>query len=222
MVQQMAPSQDERRADKTSPAGNLTIDHEAIAERRRWILSFARSGGVGAEFGVFRGHFAAVIAREVKPCTLFLVDPWTKLGERFDRDLDPYTDAFFSQLSTAEAFAETRRRMAEYETTCNVVYVEDTLENFAARFGTYSTRKLDFAYLDTSHSYHETLRQLSLLKEIVVLDGVILGDDWAPDVQHRNHGVMRAVNEFLKDSDFQLVLAGQDNQYCLRRTPNYR
>jgi hypothetical protein len=52
--------------------------------RRRWILAYAKAGGVGAEFGVFRGHFAAEIADCLKPAKLYLVDPWTTSGERFD------------------------------------------------------------------------------------------------------------------------------------------
>ena len=195
------------------------IDLKAIAERRRWLLSFAEVGSVGAEFGVFRGHFSAVIASELKPRKLFLVDPWTKSGERFGWGPDPYTN--FDSLTTAGALLDTRHRMSVHESTCEIVYVEDTLEEFAKNIEMYSNTKLDFVYLDTSHTYSDTLRQLSILAEIVKDGGVILGDDWYPDINHQHHGVMRAVNEFLKMSNFQLVVAGQDNQFCIRLTPCY-
>ncbi|HET7681518.1 MAG TPA: class I SAM-dependent methyltransferase [Xanthobacteraceae bacterium] len=195
------------------------IDLAAIAERRSWLLSYARPGGIGAEFGVFRGHFAAVIARELKPRKLFLVDPWTKSGERFGWGPDPYTN--FDRLTTAEALRDTRHRMSPYESTCEIVYVEERLQDFARNFDTHSDKKLDFAYLDTSHTYEDTLEELRFLAEIVADDGVILGDDWIPVIGHRHHGAMRAVNEFLKQSDYQLVVAGQDAQWCLRRTPSY-
>jgi len=202
------------------PAPECPIDLRGIAERRRWLLSLARPGGVGAEFGVFGGHFAEVIASELNPLKLFLVDPWTTSGERFGWGPDPYTN--LDALTTAQALFDTRCRMAQYESNCEIVYIEDTLENFARNFAVYSDRKLDFAYLDTSHTYQGTLRELRILAEIVSPDGVILGDDWHHEVDHRHHGVMRAVNEFLKSSDFPLVLAGQDDQFCLRRTPEYR
>lgn len=196
------------------------IDLSALAEKRKWLLSFARKNSVGAEFGVFRGHFAAVIARELTPRKLFLVDPWTKCGERFGWGPDPYTN--YDELTTAGALLDTRHRMRIFESTCDIVYIEETLENFGEDIESYTAEKLDFAYLDTTHSYHDTLRQLDVLAKIIASDGVILGDDWIPDIHHRHHGVMRAVNDFLKVSDFQLVIAGPDNQFCLRRRPAYK
>ena len=194
------------------------IDLNGIAERRKWPLSYARSNSIGAEFGVFRGHFAAVIARELKPQKLFLVDPWTKSGERFGWGPDPYTN--YDNLTTAEALLDTRHRMAAYEQICDVTNVEDTLENFARDFEKYGIQKLDFAYLDTSHNYDDTLRQLGILAGIIADDGVILGDDSNDDVHHRHYGVLCAVNDFVKKTDFQLVLAGRDNQFCIRRAPH--
>jgi tetratricopeptide (TPR) repeat protein len=209
-------------ANETTPAPpeEGPVDHEGIAERRRWLLSFARKGGIGAEFGVFRGHFAAVIARELAPTRLFLVDPWTKEGELFDWGPDPYTN--FNTLTTAQAFLDTRHRMEEHASLCDIVYVEDYCENFCRNFDRFSERKLDFVYLDTSHNYHDTLVQLDLLDSIIQPDGVIMGDDWAPDVTHPHHGVMRAVHEFVKRADYQIVIAGPHAQFCLRRTPAYR
>src|SRR5215472_5669175 len=100
------------------------VDLAGIAERRKWLLSYARPNSVGAEFGVFRGHFAAVIARELKPKKLFLVDPWTKSGERFGWGPDPYTN--YDNLTTAGALLDTRHRMRSFERRCNIVYVEET------------------------------------------------------------------------------------------------
>jgi len=183
------------------------------------VLSYARKGGIGAEFGVFRGHFAAVIAQELAPTRLFLVDPWTKEGELFDWGPLAYTN--FNALTTAQAFLDTRHRMETYATTCDVVYVEDYCENFCANFAQFSDAKLDFVYLDTSHTYDDTSAQLDLIPTILQPDGVILGDDWFPNVAHEHHGVMRAVNEFVKRDNYQIVAAGQDDQFCLRRVPTY-
>ena len=196
------------------------IDLKAIAERRRWVLSYARKGGIGAELGVFRGHFATVIASELAPARLFLVDPWTRLGERFDWGPDPYTN--FNALTTSQALLDTRHRMTPYESTSDIVYVEDYLECFCSELARHSDRKLDFVYLDANHSYGRTLEYLQLIDPILEPHGVILGDDWIPDVTHQHHGVMRAVNDFVRRADYQIVVAGPDNQFCLRRTPAYR
>lgn len=44
-------------------------------EGRRWILHMVPKGGVGAEIGVFRGHFSDQICRIVQPSKLYLIDP---------------------------------------------------------------------------------------------------------------------------------------------------
>jgi hypothetical protein len=195
------------------------VDLAAIAEGRRWLLAHAKRGGIGAEFGVFRGHFAAVIASELKPRKLFLVDPWTKEGPLFDWGPMPYTN--FNRLTTAGALLDTRHRLLPYGAESEVIFAEEYLADFVADFANRSAEKLDFVYLDTSHTYENTLSELRLLQTIVRDDGVILGDDWIPDPAHEHHGVMRAVNEFIKTTDWQLVVAGQDAQWCLRKTPPY-
>ena len=189
-------------------------------DRRRWVFSYAKRNGVGAEFGVFRGHFAAVIARDLSPRELYLVDPWTKIGEKFDWGDDPYTN--FNKLTTLQAKLDTRRRMKSFENVINVHYVEDTCENFCDTFNNYSTTMLDFAYLDSSHKYDHMLIQLAKIDKVLSQDGVIIGDDWNPDPTARHHGVCRAVNDFIRSYSYQIVAAGSAQQFCIRRTPNYR
>lgn len=185
------------------------------AEDRSWLLANAKKGGIGAEIGVFRGHFAAVIARELKPKKLYLIDPWTKTGERFGwSDIDTNQD----RLTTKQAMRETIDRMRPFASDSEIIFAEQWFADFAA---TYPGPKFDFVYLDSSHSYEGTREELSLLDLIIADDGVIMGDDWTPDPAHRHHGVMRAVHEFIKERNWHIVVAGPGLQYCLRRTPSY-
>jgi SAM-dependent methyltransferase len=55
---------------------------------------------------------------------------------------------------------------------------------------------LDWVYLDSSHQYAHTLDELELLVRKVKEGGIIAGDDWQPDPEHRHHGVAKAVREF--------------------------
>jgi hypothetical protein len=75
---------------------------------------------------------------------------------------------------------------------------------------------LDWVYLDSTHSYQGTKQELALLKRKLKDRGLILGDDWQ-DEGHMHHGVCVAVNEFLKDSDFSVILCGPQFQWVLRR-----
>jgi hypothetical protein len=194
-------------------------DLARFAEERRWILSFAKKGGIGAELGVFRGHFSEVIADELRPRKLFLVDMWRLQSEGYEWG-GPYTNN--GRLTTEQAMLDAKNRMVPFERQTEVVILETFSQTFIANFSSYSVEKLDFVYLDTSHDYKLTLEELDLIAPLIADDGVILGDDWYPDVTHYDHGVMRAVNEWLKRNDgWQLVVAGQNAQFCLRRTPRY-
>jgi hypothetical protein len=177
---------------------------------RRWILDFAKRGGVGAEFGVFRGHFSYEIASVLRPRLLFLVDPWTKLGDFFDWGDDPYTN--HNRLTTAQAKADTELRVQVFGS--RVKLIEDYCEAFCRE--RQRDLVLDFAYLDTTHNYESTFAELEVIAKILEPHGVIMGDDWVPDRADVHAGVVRAVNDFTRKSAFEVIGAGPYNQWCIR------
>ena len=61
-----------------------------------------------------------------------------------------------------------------------------------------------------------------MIDRVLAPNGVLMGDDWYPGVHQKHHGVFRAVNEFLREADYQFVAAGRGAQWCIRRTPTYR
>jgi hypothetical protein len=179
------------------------------SEKRAFLAQYVRQGGVGAEFGVFWGHFSEVILAEFRPRRLYLVDLWDMQGESFG-DWGEYTD--FGRLNTADCHARVRELEARHPGVVTVV--KDSVEHFLAG---YDGEPFDWVYLDTSHKYDDTLRQLRTIDRHLAADGVILGDDWIVDRAHPHHEVFRAVHAFVRDSDFELVAAGRGNQYVLRR-----
>lgn len=204
------------------PADEDTFPEEEVARTklRGWILRYARPGAVGAEFGVFRGHFAAEIAERVRPRKLYLVDPWRKLGERFDWPDRPEFDARytnFNRLTTRQAFADARYRMQSFAGQTEVEFVED----FAVVFCERLSSRLDFAYIDAQHDYDSALTDLKAVSQVIADDGVIMGDDWIDDPEHPHAGVLRAVNDFIRAHPWELVAAGLEGQWCIRRTPDY-
>jgi hypothetical protein len=124
---------------------------ETELQSRAWILSFAKRGSCGAEFGVFRGHFSKVIADTLRPTLLYLVDPWTKQGEKFDwGDDDPWTNG--NVLTTLQAREDCRLRMKPYVDEGVVELIEGTILEFCMQFKE-KGRKLDFVYLDSTHDF---------------------------------------------------------------------
>lgn len=176
---------------------------------RRWILEKIPKGGVGAEIGVFRGHFSAVICAELVPIRLYLVDPWRLIGPHFGWGKD-YTNN--NSLTTQAAYDQTVARMAMYPQVEAVV-----IEGFYPACDAQILEPLDFAYLDASHLYQETLVELRCLHRRIKPGGFLLGDDWRPDPRAVHHGVYRAIQEFVREGEWEVMLAGPGGQWALRR-----
>ena len=185
----------------------------ARIKKRRWILEYAKKEGIGAEIGVFRGHFTEQLFLELQPRRLYLIDPWLSQGEFFGWG-GAYTN--FNSLPTAVAYEEVALRSANYPSTDTTMiqgFFEDVVDQI--------NEPLDWAYLDAKHLYESSLADLRTLKTLLKDDGVILGDDWNPNPSHVHHGVFRAVQQFVMDEDFQIVAAGPASQFCLKRRLKY-
>jgi hypothetical protein len=180
----------------------------AIGRPRRWrYLEHAPKGAVCAEIGVYRGQFTREILRVTQPSELHLIDGWwTLFGERYPRGVGEYREG--ETLTTRQAYEETLEAADE---RCQVHVGDDleVLEQFPDRY-------FDWVYLDSSHEYEATVKELALLDRKV--KHLILGDDWKPDPQHIFHGVYRAVNEFCEAGAWELLPPDPVwDQFAIRR-----
>ena len=185
---------------------------EALLARRRgsrrakFLEQMIPKGGVGAELGVYKGHFTRFILDVVAPERLHLIDPWYLLGERWR-----WADG---NQSTIEALVAILRTYAA-ELTCGTVilHVGDDLEVLL----TFPDSYFDWVYLDTTHSYGHSVKELELLGVKVKAGGVIAGDDWQTDPAHIHHGVCSAVREFIAREPYDLIYANEtDKQWAIR------
>jgi len=183
-------------------------------ERRRWILNYAPKEGIGAELGVFRGHFSEILIKELQPKKIYLVDLWRKQGKYFSwgKD-DPYH--CFQWLTTEFAYFDAINRISKYkDSKTEIVIVEDDVKKFLANL----EEALDWVYLDTSHQYKATLEELNLIDRVLKPGGVIMGDDWTSDPSHKHYGVFKAVNEFVKSKpNYVFVAAGPGAQFVIKK-----
>ena len=167
----------------------------------------------GPNLVVFTGLFSSLLARERKVAKVTFVDPWWTAHGDYYGDWGPYTD--FGRLSTRTAHSLATRRISKSGLpgrSVEVAFSYDWLER-------QPDQSLDFAYIDSTHSYGGTRDELSLLDHKLKPDGLIMGDDWRPDRNHRHHGVCLAVNEFMRSKGFEIVLAGVNAQWVIRRPP---
>jgi hypothetical protein len=172
---------------------------------------------VCAEIGVFRGEFSRAILEVTRPRHLHLVDGWWELyGERYP-DWGAYTD--FGHLPTRKAYEDTMTAIDRYAGGAQVsVHVGDDcviLESFPDGY-------FDWVYLDSSHQYQETVRELEILARKVRRGGIIAGDDWKDDPDDPNHGASVAIREFCRDRGWQVDKRDDYNQWRISKAPRPR
>lgn len=178
-------------------------------KKRAEMLKHLPKNSVGAEFGVFTGEFSRVLLQSVSPKELHLIDPWWKeYGENFPSWVKD------RRLTTRRAHQLTEKRVDPFRNKTNVkIIVEHALE-YANKM---PEKYFDWVYLDTTHSYEDTIEELNVLKYKVKDDGYIAGDDWQADKNHRHHGVYVAVQEFTRQEPFEIIYADNYRQWCLRK-----
>lgn len=176
---------------------------------RRWVLDMLPKGGVGAEIGVFRGHFTALICEIAQPRRLYLIDPWTKLGETFGWG-EEYT--CFDTLTTLAAREDSRAHAARFPQTESIL-IEDIYPECREQV----LDLLDFAYLDAGHQYQRTYWELSQVATQMAPGAFILGDDWDPRPGSEHHGVWQAIMTFTAETDWRVLKAGHGRQWILSR-----
>jgi hypothetical protein len=155
-------------------------------KRARFLAEHIPQGGIGAEIGVQRGLFAHVIMHTLRPETLHLIDPWYLAGKEWPWAL--------GNRSTMKALTNLMRsfedELVKGEVVLHIGYDFDVLPALPDHY-------FDWIYLDSSHTYEDTARELQILKRKVKSSGIISGDNWEPDPLHAFHGVYAAVEEFV-------------------------
>jgi hypothetical protein len=198
---------------KTYPSLEV-VDNQLRIEGREDVLRLAPKGGIGVELGVFTGRFSEVLVRATVPKKLFLVDGWSKIyGSQFP-DWGSYTD--YGRLSTEAALKLVSARAQLLGGDIEIVE-----ETSTAWLAGQAEQSLDWAYLDTSHAYADTLRELTLLKKALKPNGVILGDDCRIDPQHRHHGVFMAIRDFCQGHSYEIIHMDTCGQWAIRRSTTF-
>jgi len=192
-------------------------DAEHRVEGRRGILDLAKPGSVGAELGVFTGLFAEAILETVRPAVLHLVDPWwVAYGELYP-DWGAYTagGTLPTRVAHDAAVARAETARGDCEVHIHVSTSADWLRSIP-------DGSLDWAYVDSTHYYRETLEELTLLRDTLRPDGIVLGDDWRPEPSDPHHGVFRAVHELVRRGLWDVIRADEQHQWAIRTAAAYR
>lgn len=175
--------------------------------RKQFVETMIPKGGIGAELGVHKGYFTQLLLDVAQPKRLHLVDPWYLLCREWMWA--------GGNRSTTDAVRGVIKQYANelVKGTC-VLNITDDLEFLRSLPDNY----FDWVYVDTSHEYEHTQKELQILQHKVKANGVIAGDDWQVEPSHRHHGVCKAVREFLATAPYELSYgSNNDKQWAIRR-----
>jgi Methyltransferase domain len=184
------------------------------AVRRDFLLELMPKNAVCIEVGVFDGVLSERILALTQPTKLHLVDPWyTKPdGTLFDGPAQRFESAQQASDSLETQYQKVVR-LLQAEISSGQVQIHRMLSHEAAPL--FADAHFDWAYLDASHYYDDVKLDLQIWFPKVKSGGFITGDDY--DRQgFWDHGVTRAVDEFVKQHPVDVV-AFRNHQFVLRK-----
>ncbi len=198
----------------TRPVG-LWLERVGLLATREDFLKMLPRHSVGAELGVFQGKFSEAIIRIVQPRELHLIDPWWKtMGEYYGEWSRYHNNGELLATRAAYEQAVARVKAVDKEGVA-VFHVADDLECLSRFDDAY----FDWIYIDSSHKYDHTKKELELARRKVKPGGIIAGHDWHADPTHVHHGVYRAVREFCRQYGWKIVRLDRHTQWAIRQTP---
>jgi Methyltransferase domain len=191
----------------------MTEQPAIAAALRKPLLEMLPKHSVGAEIGVHKGDFSAVILGVVSPTRFHLIDPW------HHEDAPEYEGAWYGgQVKGGQAEMDARyeavleRFGREIDAGTVVVHRSESAEVFASLPDDY----FDWVYIDGNHLYEYVRQDLEWSLRKTKVDGLITGDDYREGGWWKG-GVKKAVDEFIEAGRAELVHCS-NGQYAFRRT----
>lgn len=167
---------------------------------RKDLPTLLPDNAAGCEFGIFECGFSQELLNSGKFRKLFVVDPF--LGDFIgsgDKDgLNMKSVSCAKLAKGAERFAIENPNIVTFVRRKCVEFLEESMTDSC----------LDFIYIDTTHSYKDTLVELEASWRCVKKGGVISGHDF--NLHGPNAPVERAVKEFCAKKGVYYRLAEGD------------
>ena len=149
---------------------------------------------VGAELGVWKGESSLKFLKRARH--IHLVDAWAPQVFDGSNEFGGY-QAYLERYSKLTGEATTEGFQRYYDK----IYEPVTIHRMSTShwFDTFQ-EKLDWIYVDASHSYEGCLHDLTRAVEKIKPGGKLFGDDYGP----KKLGVRDAVDQFIKNTGYTL------------------
>lgn len=160
-------------------------------------------GSIGAELGVWKGDSSAKFIKRAKH--IHLVDSWTVEAYQGSKEHGGY-DAYLKRYSELvgsdnpndfqkyydKIYQSVVDRFANHSVTIHRMPTEHWFDTF--------TEKLDWIYVDASHSYDGCLNDLRKSWNMIKQGGYLLCDDYS----EKKLDVKNAITDFAKEKDLTI------------------
>lgn len=153
------------------------IKNLKIVLNREKLLQHLPKNGIVAELGVDKGDFSEQIMTYNSPNKLYLIDLWK--SERYNRNkMNFVKKRFYKEIEQGKIVILRGKSI-------------DELKKFDDNY-------FDWIYIDTTHSYLQTIQELNICRLKVKNNGIIAGHDYSKGNINKGlpYGVVLAVNEF--------------------------
>ena len=150
------------------------------------LLQHLPKKGIVAELGVDKGDFSEKITAYTAPKKLYLIDVWKT--KRYNKNKMNFVKKRFENEIDLGRIVIKRGKS------------EKVLKKFDDNY-------FDWVYIDTTHSYLQTIKELKLCRLKVKENGIIAGHDYSKGNINRGlpYGVVLAVNEFCIKFDWEFI-----------------
>ena len=162
------------------------IKNLKVVLSRENLLKLLPKNGIVTELGVDKGDFSSKISSFTQPKKLYLIDTWD--SERYNTNKMNYVTKRFQKEIDA-GIITIKRGTSEKE-----------LKKFENGY-------FDWVYIDTAHSYKQTIKELELCRMKVKDGGIIAGHDYCQGniTEALAYGVVQAVNRFCIKNDWEFI-----------------
>jgi len=162
------------------------INNLKVVITREILLKSLPKNSIIAELGVDKGDFSDKIISLTQPKKLYLIDIWD--SERYNTDKMVYV----------------KKRFQKEIDTGKVIIIRGTSQKELLKF---KDGYFDWVYIDTAHTYQQTVKELELCRLKVNDGGIIAGHDYCQgDINNALvYGVVQAVNQFCIKYNWEFI-----------------
>lgn len=176
------------RVEKSIPKVDVEEKHiedtEILVNREKMLEKLGKAERV-AEIGVARGTFSEKILSISDPEKLYLVDMWG--SERYNEEMEREVKSRFEKSIKKGKITVIKKDSLE---ACKVL----------------DKKSLDWVYIDTTHTYNRTMKEIKSYSQKVKKGGLIMGHDYVMGnwINQTRYGVVEAVHKFCVEEDWKV------------------